>query len=153
MLNIRRYQSTDRDVVWELHNAAIGPTGAHLGSDSWYDDVLHIEEVYLQNGGEYLVGEYEGQVVAMGALKRTTAERAEVKRMRVSPAYQGRGFGQAILEVLEQKAKELGYTTLHLDTGVTMVAAQKLYRKNGYQETSRGTIANVEVIFFEKSIA
>ena len=153
MLDIRRYQSADRDSVWELHNAAIGPTGAHLGSDAWYDDVLHIEEVYLQNGGEYLVGEYEGQVVAMGALKRTTAERAEVKRMRVSPAYQGRGFGQAILEVLEQKAKELGYTTLHLDTGVTMVAAQKLYRKNGYQETSRGSIADVDVIFFEKSIA
>ena len=73
--------------------------------------------------------------------------------MRVAPEYQGRGFGQAILEVLEQKAKELGYTTLHLDTGVTMVAAQKLYRKNGYQEISRGTIANVDVIFFEKNIA
>jgi ribosomal protein S18 acetylase RimI-like enzyme len=153
MLHIRRYQSTDSSVVWELHNAAIGPTGAHLGDDSWYDDVLHIEEVYLQDGGEYLVGEYEGKVVAMGAVKRTTAERAEVKRMRVAPEYQGKGFGQAILEVLEQRAKELGYTTLHLDTGVAMVAAQGLYRKNGYQEVSRGKIADVEVIFFEKNIA
>jgi ribosomal protein S18 acetylase RimI-like enzyme len=153
MLNIRRYQSADSDIVWELHNAAIGPTGAHLGSDSWYDDVRNIEQVYLQNSGEYLVGEYQGQVVAMGALKRTSAERAEIKRMRVAPAYQGHGFGQAMLAALEQKAKELGYTTLHLDTGVKMVAAQGLYRKNGYQEISRGSIADVEVIFFEKSIA
>lgn len=153
MLNIRRYQSADSDIVWQLHNAAMLPTGAHLGADSWYDDVHHIEEVYLQNGGEYLVGEYEGQVVAMGALKRTSAERAEVRRMRVAPAYQGRGFGQAVLEALEQKAKALGYTTLHLDTGVNMVAAQGLYRKNGYREVSRGTIGDVEVIFFEKSIA
>jgi ribosomal protein S18 acetylase RimI-like enzyme len=153
MLNIRRYQNADSDVVWELHNAAIKPTGAHLGDGSWYDDLLHIEQVYLQNGGEYLVGEYAGQVVAMGALKRTSADRAEVKRMRVAPAYQGRGFGQAMLEALERKAKELGYTMLHLDTGVKMVAAQGLYRKNGYREVSRGRIADVEVIFFEKSIA
>ncbi|HLV98857.1 MAG TPA: GNAT family N-acetyltransferase [Ktedonobacterales bacterium] len=152
MLNIRRYQSSDSDIVWKLHNDAMVPTGAHLGNDSWYDDVLHIDEVYLQNGGEYLVGEYDGQVVAMGGLKRTTAERAEVKRMRVAPEYQRHGFGQAMLEAIEQRAKELGYATLHLDTGVTMLAAQGLYRKNGYQEVSRGTIAEVEVIFFEKRI-
>jgi ribosomal protein S18 acetylase RimI-like enzyme len=153
MLNIRRYQSADSDIVWKLHNDAIGPTGAHLGDDSWYEDILHIDEVYLQNGGEYLIGESDGQVVVMGAIKRTTAERAEVRRMRVAPACQGQGFGQAMLDALERRAKELGYTTLHLDTGVKMVAAQGLYRKNGYQEVSRGSIADVEVIFFEKSIA
>ncbi len=153
MLNIRRYQRSDSDIVWKLHNDAIGPTGAHLGDDSWYDDILHIDEVYLQNGGEYLVGEYDGQVVVMGALKRTTAERAEVRRMRVAPEYQGKGFGQAMLEAIEQRAKELGYKTLHLDTGVSMVAAQGLYRKNGFQEVSRGKIADVDVIFFEKNIA
>lgn len=153
MLNIRRYQSTDSDTVWELHNAAMIPTGAHLGNGPWDDDVRNIEQVYLQNGGEFLVGEFAGQVVAMGALKKTSAERAEVKRMRVAPAYQGHGFGQAMLAALEQRAKELGYTTLHLDTGVKMVAAQNLYRKNGYQEVSRGMIAHVEVIFFEKNIA
>lgn len=153
MLTIRRYQSADSTTVWQLHNAAIGPTGAHLGNDSWYEDIQHIDEVYLQNGGEYLVGEDDGQIVVMGALKRTSAERAEVRRMRVAPACQGRGFGQAMLEALEKRAQELGYTTLHLDTGVKMVAAQGLYRKNGFRETSRGSIADVEVIFFEKSIA
>ncbi|HEY7350856.1 MAG TPA: GNAT family N-acetyltransferase [Ktedonobacterales bacterium] len=153
MLKIRRYQSADSDIVWELHDAALTPTGAHLGSDSWYDDLDQIEQAYLQNGGEFLVGEYEGKVVAMGALKQTSAERAEIKRMRVAPTYQGRGFGQAMLDALEQKAKELGYTTLHLDTGVKMVAAQRLYRKNGFREISKGSIADVEVIFFEKSIS
>ena len=102
MLNIRRYQSADSDIVWKLHNDAIGPTGAHLGDDSWYADILHIDEVYLQNGGEYLVGESNGQVVVMGAIKRTSAERAEVRRMRVTPACQGQGFGQAMLDALEQ---------------------------------------------------
>lgn len=152
-LTIRRYQSSDIDSVWELHNTALAQTGAHLGNGPWDDDLHHIEQIYLENSGEFLVGEYEDQLVAMGALKQTSAERAEIKRMRVAPAYQGRGFGQVILEALEQKAQELGYTTLHLDTTVKQVAAQKLYRKNAYQETSRRIVAGLETIFFEKSIA
>src|SRR6516164_5850761 len=118
MLHIRRYQGTDNDVVWALHNAALAATGAHLGNGPWDDDLHHIEQVYLENGGEFLVGEYDGQVAAMGAFRPDSAERAELKRMRVMPALQGRGFGQAILQALEQQARACGYTTLYLDTGV-----------------------------------
>lgn len=153
MLTIRRYQSFDIDSVWELHNTALAQTGAHLGNGPWDNDLRHIEQVYLENSGEFLVGEYEDQLVAMGALKKISSERAEIKRMRVYPSVQGRGFGQAILEALEQRAKELGYTTLHLDTTVKQIAAQKLYSKNGYKEISRGIVAGLETIFFEKIIA
>jgi GNAT superfamily N-acetyltransferase len=40
----------------------------------------------------------------MGAFRRTDPERAEIKRMRVHPDYQGRGFGQIILSELEARA-------------------------------------------------
>lgn len=152
MLKIRRYERADSAVVWELHNAALSATGAHIGNGPWDDDLRHIEQVYLQNSGEFLVGEYEGWVVAMGALKKTSADRAEIKRMRAAPSFQGNGFGQAILEALEQKATALGYQTLHLDTTVKQVAAQKLYRKNSYKETRRSIVAGIETIFYEKSI-
>lgn len=153
MLKIRRYERADSAVVWELHNAALAATGAHMGNGPWDDDLRHIEQVYLHNGGEFLVGEYEGQVVAMGALKKMSAERAEIKRMRVAPSLQGQGFGQAMLEALEQKATALGYHTLQLDTTVKQVAAQKLYSKNIYKETHRAIVAGMETIFYEKSIA
>ncbi len=52
----------------------------------------------------------------MGALRRTTNEWAEIKRMRVHPDFQRRGFGQMILEALEARAVALGYAALHLDT-------------------------------------
>jgi N-acetylglutamate synthase-like GNAT family acetyltransferase len=60
--------------------------------------------VYLKNQGEFLVGVCEGRIVAMGALRRTTNERAEIKRMRVHPDFQRCGFGQMILEALETDA-------------------------------------------------
>lgn len=90
MLTLRRYQPSDQEAVWELHAVALVQTGAYISSGAWDDDLHRIEEVY---GGEFMVGLIEGRIVAMGALKRTTAERAAIKRMRVHPDYQGRVYG------------------------------------------------------------
>ncbi len=57
-----------------------------------------------------------------------------------------------ILDELETRALALGYTKLHLDTSVVQIAAQKLYRKNGFQETGREVHQGLECILFEKSI-
>jgi GNAT superfamily N-acetyltransferase len=153
MLVVRRYEPGDEAGVWALSDAALDAVmGTHVGSGPWDDDLHDIEQVYLDNSGEFLVGMYGGQLVAMGALKRTTPERAEIKRMRVHPAYWRRGFGQAILTALERRAAELGYTVLHLDTTIQQEAAQHLYVKNGYQEVRQGKIGRFDSIFFEKSL-
>lgn len=82
-LNIRQYQDSDREAVWEFHNIALTAVGAHAGNGPWDDDFQRVEEVYLGNGGDFLVGEYDDKLVAMGALKRTTDGLAEIKRVRV----------------------------------------------------------------------
>lgn len=150
---IRRYRSADHDEVWELHKLALQEAGAFAGKGPWNDDLHQIERVYLHDGGEFLVGVCNSRIVAMGAFRRTGDERAEIKRMRVHPEYQRRGFGQLILQELEAQALAMGFTTLHLDTTTVQTAAQNLYRKNGYHETgetreTRGGTA----IFFEKRI-
>jgi ribosomal protein S18 acetylase RimI-like enzyme len=153
MFTLRRYEPTDREAVEYLHVYAIQQTGAYLGRGPWDDDVYAIEDVYLKNQGEFLIGEYGGQFVAMGALKRTSPERAEIKRMRVHPAYQGRGYGQLMLTELEARARALGYQTLHLDTSIVQIAAQKLYEKNGYREVGRDMYQDLEVILYEKQLS
>ncbi len=87
----------------------------------------------------------------MGALRKTSEELAEIKRMRVHSDFQDRGFGQIILDELETRALALGYTKLHLDTSVVQIAAQKLYMKNGFKETGREVHRGLECILFEKS--
>lgn len=88
----------------------------------------------------------------MGALRRSGPQRAEIKRMRVAPASQRRGFGRRVLEHLETRAAELGYTRLHLDTTAEQRAAQALYRSHGYRETAREQRARFELIFYEKQL-
>src|SRR5947209_4379740 len=114
MLEIRRYQASDYDEVWNLHVLGLQHVGAYLGTGPWDNDLHQIEQAYLLNRGEFLVGTIDGCIVAMGAFRKTSDERAEIKRMRVHPDFQRRGYGQTILDELEQRAKRAGYTLLHL---------------------------------------
>jgi len=149
-LRIRRYEPGDRRAVRRLHDGALNEVGAHLGRGPWDEDLDEIEGAYLESGGEFLVGTLGGEIVAMGALRRTSPATAEVKRMRVKPALQGHGYGQRLLDALHDRAAELGYSTLHLDTTVQQLAARRLYLKNGYREVGRGGIGPSECIFYER---
>lgn len=152
-LKIRQYLPADSKAVFDLHNAALLATGAHVGNGEWDSDLSDIENVYVKNGGLFLVGLIDGKIVAMGALKKVSSERAEIKRMRVLPEFQRKGFGQAILDVLEKEARAMGYTGLCLDTTILQVAAQKMYLKNGYTEIKRTKEGfPFETLFYEKKL-
>jgi len=88
----------------------------------------------------------------MGALRPVSDRMAEIKRMRVHPDFQRRGFGRQVLAALECRAIELGYRTLRLDTAEVQVAARRLYETAGYREAGRGELAGFDVIYFEKSL-
>jgi ribosomal protein S18 acetylase RimI-like enzyme len=153
ILEIRRYLVPDHDEVWRLHNEALTDTGAHAGNGPWDDDLHRIEEAYLDAGGEFLVGVLQGRIIAMGALKPSPSDRAEITRMRVHPDFQRRGFGQRVLEELERRARALGKRTLHLDTTEEQTAARCFYEKNGYREIGRERRGGFQFIFFEKQLA
>lgn len=152
MLLIRRYEEADRDDVWALHNRALAVSGAHAGNGPWDDDLHNVAAVYLATGGEFLVGLLDGRLVAMGALRRTAPDRAEIKRMRVDPAFQRRGFGGAILAALERRAAVLGCPFLHLDTTVIQTAAQRFYLAHGYREVGRSVVGGFDTILYEKRL-
>ena len=151
MLEIRRYQDADNLAVWELHRFALGPTGAYFPG-VWDADLHDIQNHYLNNSGEFLVGTLDGKIVAMGAFRKKSGTLAEIKRMWVNPGYQRRGFGQTILNQLEAKAIQFGYQELCLDTTTLQTAAQKMYKKNGFIVTGRGQVPPFEVIYYHKSL-
>ena len=151
-LHIRRYEPRDKRAVRRLHDDALHEVGAHLGSGPWDDDLDEIESVYLDQGGEFLVGVLDGEIVAMGALMRISPEKAELTRMRVRPGLQGRGYGQAMLDDLHRRASELGYSTLRLETTVQQRAAQRIYLKNGYNEVGRGSVGPFDCIIYEREM-
>jgi GNAT superfamily N-acetyltransferase len=82
--------------------------------------------------GAFLVIYADGKPVAGGGLKRDEDGVAEIKRMYVVPDARRRGLGQRLLEALEDRARELGYARIRLDTGERQPHARAMYERAGY---------------------
>jgi len=77
-----------------------------------------------------------GNLAAVGALREIEPGRGELKSMRASPGYRGKGAGEAILLHLVSEAQRRGYGWLGLETGrpEPWGPARNLYRKHGFAE-------------------
>lgn len=151
-LRLRRYEPRDADRVLTLEREALEAVDARPDEAGWTDDLRTVEATYLDSGGEFLVGELDGEVVAMGGLKRVDDATAEITRMRVDPDHHRRGFGEAVLLELESVAAALGYDELTLETTARQQAAQGLYEKYGYERTGEREHGRFEVLTYRKSL-
>lgn len=79
------------------------------------------------------VARRDGAAIGCGALRRHDADLAEVKRMYVRPAEQGRGVGGAILQRVIALAESEGIAMLKLETGDQQPAAWKIYERAGFR--------------------
>ncbi len=93
----------------------------------YYNQFNHIE------GIPYVLIAYEnGKPIACGAMKKYDDQTVEIKRMFTQPEARGKGLGKTIVSELENWAKELGFTRLLLETGISFKAAIKLYKNYGF---------------------
>jgi GNAT superfamily N-acetyltransferase len=116
------------------------------------DDFGRVEESYLRAGGEFVVGEVGGEIAAIGGLRRVNDLVVEMVRLRVRPDQQGRGYGAAVVAVLEERALELDYRLLRADTTVKQPVAMELYRSSGWRETNRKVTGATVTVYFEKRL-
>jgi pimeloyl-ACP methyl ester carboxylesterase/GNAT superfamily N-acetyltransferase len=86
--------------------------------------------------GAFVVAWDGSTPVGCGAVRLLDDGRAEIKRMFVPPEHRGRGVARLVLAALEERAAELGVTTLVLETGTRQHAAQALYRSAGFHDVA-----------------
>ncbi len=84
--------------------------------------------------GAFLVGRYGGKPAACGGVLVLDAERAELTRVYVRPAFRGTGGAGLLLAALEAAARELGARRMVLNTRTDLVEARALYVRHGYAE-------------------
>lgn len=102
-----------------------------------------------------LVGydESTSQPIACGCFKPYDSNTVEIKRMYVVEVWRGRGLSKTILKMLEQWAKDIGYTGSILETGYGQPEAIGLYRSAGYRQIPNyGPYVNLKdsICFFKE---
>ena len=88
-------------------------------------------------GGAFVVGWDGEEPVACGGVIRYDETTAEIRRMYVAPSARGRGLSRAVLEALEDEARQLGYEFVRLETGDRQPEAIKLYASSGFEPIPR----------------
>ena len=103
-------------------------------------------------GGTFIVGFEDDVPVCCGGFKPLPDGACEIKKMFVVTEARGRGVARALLVELEQRARELGYTVVRLDTGPRQRRAQRMYERAGYAAIANFNGNPVATFFGEKRL-
>lgn len=126
-------ESINSSGALSLYHAAIDElTRRYGGSDEALH--LHVDELAPPRG-LFLVARLEGHLVGGVGLRPigdAAAHLGEVKRLWVRPDQRRRGVADALMSTLDERARNLGYAQLYLETGYAQPEAVALYEKAGW---------------------
>lgn len=89
---------------------------------------------YALPEGALLLAFLDGQAAGCIALRKVSEDIAEMKRLYVRKPYRDYGLGRQLAQMIIDKAKSLGYSSIRLDTVPSMQAAQHLYSSLGFYD-------------------
>jgi len=118
-----------RTVLEEFNVPKVGTAYADPELDSMY-------EAYQKPRSTYFVLENERRIIGVAGISplvNGSEDVCELQKMYFLPETRGLGLGVLMMEACLAKAKEFGFKQCYLETMPYMEAAQKLYKKSGFE--------------------
>ncbi|OTO65413.1 MULTISPECIES: GNAT family N-acetyltransferase [unclassified Enterococcus] len=122
-------------------------------------DLLTIQEEYINMGGNFWVALFDDKVIGTIALVRLENHCGAIKKMFVRKDFRGeKQIGRKLLDTLVNYCKEQGYERLYLGTVEVLKAAQKFYKKNGFELIDKTEmpkdyhLMDVDTVFFMRKL-
>lgn len=122
-------------------------------------DLLTIQEEYINTGGNFWVALFDDKVIGTIALVRLENHCGAIKKMFVTKDFRGeKQIGRKLLDTLVNYCKDQGYERLYLGTVEVLKAAQKFYKKNGFELIDKTEmpkdyhLMDVDTVFFMRKL-
>ncbi|HBY17982.1 MAG: hypothetical protein XE04_0954 [Marinimicrobia bacterium 46_43] len=123
-VNIRTYKSSDYEAVYNLWKAA----GLYL---SLSDTRKELHRMLDKHPELFLIAE-EKDIPVGTVLGSFDGRRGYVHHLAVLPEFQNRGIGSDLLNVLEDKYREMGVIKIHLFIETVNAEVESYYQKKGW---------------------
>jgi putative acetyltransferase len=122
-------------VAWhrERHVEDLELIDEYFDAASFEQELAALPGEYARPGGSLLLAEQLARPAGCVALRAIDDERCEMKRMFVYPRYHRQGIGRALAEAIIDEGREVGYTSMLLDTSVRQIEAIGLYKRLGFR--------------------
>lgn len=136
-INIRPIAPGDNKAMAAIIRDTLTEFGANRPGTVFFDpttDALY--ELFQQPGSWYYVAEIDGQLMGGGGLFPTDglpAGTCELVKMYLLPSARGLGLGKKLITDCIEKARELGYDKMYLETMPELVKAVSVYEKMGFE--------------------
>ncbi len=138
---LRRFQEKDAPACFEIIlEAAATMEGLNEAARAYVASKNDAGTVFDELSSFYcLVFEDDGQVLGFGGLNG-----AEITRVYIAAAAQGRGIGSAIMEALEREARQRAIETLEAKASPSSVS---FYEKLGFRTIKPGRYKTGKAVF------
>ena len=107
--------------------------GLDLECQGFSRELATLPGVYMPPLGCILLAELSGNFVGCVALRPLENKICEMKRLFVIPEYRGRDIGRILASAVIDRAREIGYEKMRLDTIESMKAARRLYHSLNFR--------------------
>jgi len=134
---IRRIKREDNQAVAKLIRSVFDEMEIPKVGTAYADPYLDLMyEEYNKPQCVYFVVESEGQIVGsagIAPLENGDPKICELQKMYFLPQTRGLGIGSVMMEKCLKEARDFGFEKCYIETMPFMHAAQKLYKKSGFE--------------------
>lgn len=132
---MRSATNADGEAIRRVVFAALREHGLAPDPDATDADLADIEASYLRPGGSFdVLVNAAGEIVGTVGLHPIDRSRCELRKMYLAAECRGRGLGKRLLQHALERARQLGFHRIELETASVLAAAGKLYESFGFRQ-------------------
>lgn len=128
----REAKTGDEGQILKLIECVLSEYNLNLEPHGADKDVTDLKGNYMDNHGWFQVVEMDEKIIGSIGIFKIDEEECELRKMYLYPEYHGQGIGSTLMKNALEKAKNLGFKTMTLQTNSLLNKALPLYKKYGF---------------------